>query len=886
MDTLERVAEVGNLMRAFDRIKKRGSAPGIDRVDTDEWSATAESRAAALSRSLLESRYRPKPARRIRLKDDPDRPITIPTIDDRVVQRAIAQVLGPIVEPTLSEAAWAYRPGRSAFGALELVEQHLRTGFRFYLRTDVAKFFDRIPQPALLAQLAELVPDGRIVSLVGLLVRANVLEGAAFHLQTEGVPQGSGLSPVLSNVYLRALDRTVIERGYPFIRYADDMLVLAETDEVTAHALDLIARTLAGLGLTLGAKKTLRGHVGDGFTFLGVRFGPDGRGPAKKAIEAMTARAIRLSLESPRASAPRELRELAARWATHHGNLASTDVHTLPALLGALLLNPSRERVFELLAQRRVLSVDDSPPWVHVELARTWLRHGMHEGWLIEARSAIHRGISSEDRGVLFASASIPESVTSELLSALAAKDSMGLASALGTAGAKALARAARKLDERSVPGPALQPAPQLEQLLLARLPGRPDAARDHLAGKTPLAIHLVLANRTMGCACITVGVIKKTYAGADVPAALLGQAHDMAAALVRVAKERRIASLLEDDGHRDRRVWFPFNAPISVPDARALLVRLCSEAGPGAPDIRRELVPSTDVVEGMGPLIPLPLGTHPRSGRPSRFVDLSGAPLDPGVELGKSGTFPETVYDLVRRGPLAPDRGTAKGQSLTEVLREWPRALRVALGCERLGRLVEKARDLGYLDGIERATVREVLLPLGDQGRQAAAAVNSLGGAARRDTERVMESTDAERSPISCTKVRARHGEGCACPFRGLYQGTYPTPSLHVLAPGEVPAFAKLRPRRAPPSPPPPEAKSAEGERSLPDDLYGLVSRLAELTKQAGELEKSKREIEAKLAEHFDREGANEIWIDIGMLVRERKGDRWRFRIELRDLE
>ncbi|MBI2378798.1 MAG: hypothetical protein HYV07_32690 [Deltaproteobacteria bacterium] len=104
----------------------------------------------------------------------------------------------------------------------------------------------------------------------------------------------------------------------------------------------------------------------DRFAFLGTRFGPEGRGPAKKAVEAMTGRAIRLALDEPREGVGSELRELAARWSTHHGTLARTDVHTLPVLLGVLLLNPSRERVLGLLAQRRGLGFDDPPPWIHV----------------------------------------------------------------------------------------------------------------------------------------------------------------------------------------------------------------------------------------------------------------------------------------------------------------------------------------------------------------------------------------------------------------------------------------------------------------------------------------------------------------------------------------
>lgn len=932
---LHRIVSAGNLREAWRHLERRASAPGIDHVTVVEFGRDVDRHLEALARELLEETYRPVPILRLRLRHDPDRPLAIPTIRDRLVQRAIAQVIAPMLEPLMSPAAWAYRRGRSVAAALSEVDRLLELGFRFFVRTDISKFFDRIPQEPLMAELEGAVRGPRVVRLIARFVSARVLEGAAYHLMLEGVAQGSGLSPLLANLYLRPFDEEVTGAGYPLLRYADDILVLTETREESAEVLDLMSRVAAGLGLELSARKTVRGHVADGFDFLGAHFAAGGRGPSRGAIEAATARADLIVNNHTPDEGRAQLLALAERWSDNYGALRLDHVRSLPMAL-ALLIGPAgRGQIVrrQVLQRRSTALASRAPSWVHVELAAAWLSIGEGAAFLEEAREAARQGLTPELSTRLLALAEVPAEHGPAVLDALAPSASPeAISEALARAGCLHLATQSKaRLDPPPQPvglgaGPR---ARELAAAMATRFVGRDDAhlvyvkdARGHrrfvrreegadepaflahLDGARPLALYLALGGGGVRMAAITVTRDKSAHQPIDALAAVSAQLLDAATAIARAAQGLGLPALSEETGGEERRVWFLFSEPVSMRSARALLVRTCTEAGALHPSIRLQRSPENDAVrEGPGPMVPLPLGLHPRTGSRSKLSLPDGVGREDPLEalLAAPTITRAQVQRLVARGPLAADKGRAKGQAIEQLLRTTPRALRLVLGCNVVRGLVEKARDLGHLDGLERSTLKELLGHLGDEGWRAMTLILELTGGERKRRGGPLDPTTLPEYPVSCAKVLKRHPRQaarhpCDCKFQGLPARTYSTPVLHVLAPREVPVFAALsvpkrRKGKAGPGgqPRPPGASRGAAVRSRTEkppvttpSVSRILSELEELNRERRKLEGRRSALHAQLERCFEVARSERIPVEGGALVRELTSEGPRYRLEL----
>ncbi|ERP99069.1 hypothetical protein Q666_04070 [Marinobacter sp. ES-1] len=146
----------------------------------------------------------------------------IPTVQDRLIQQALHQVLSPMLEPTFSDHSYGFRPGRSAHQAVKAMQRHINDGHRWVVDLDLAQFFDRVNHDVLMGLLARRITDRRILILIRRYLQAGTLEGGLVSPRREGTPQGGPLSPLLSNVLLTELDRELERRSHRFCRYADD----------------------------------------------------------------------------------------------------------------------------------------------------------------------------------------------------------------------------------------------------------------------------------------------------------------------------------------------------------------------------------------------------------------------------------------------------------------------------------------------------------------------------------------------------------------------------------------------------------------------------------------------------------------------------------------
>lgn len=229
-DLMAQVVDPANLRRAWKQVKANQGAPGIDGILLEDFPAFARAHWPTVRQALLDGSYQPTPVRRVAIPKPGgrgERQLGIPTVLDRLIAQAIAQVLTPLFDPEFSASSFGFRPGRSAHGALRQVQRYIGEGYRIAVDLDLEQFFDRVAHDVLLTRVARKVRDKRLLSLIGRYLRAGVLVGDFIQATEVGTAQGSPLSPLLANVLLDDLDKELDRRGHRFARYADDLLVSA-----------------------------------------------------------------------------------------------------------------------------------------------------------------------------------------------------------------------------------------------------------------------------------------------------------------------------------------------------------------------------------------------------------------------------------------------------------------------------------------------------------------------------------------------------------------------------------------------------------------------------------------------------------------------------------
>jgi len=196
----------------------------------------------------------------------------IPTILDRLIQQAIAQVLTPIFDPGFSESSFGFRPSRSAHGAVRQVRGYLRQGYRFAVDIDLAKFFDTVDFDLLMHHVGTKVRDKRVLALIGAYLRAGVEVDGRLQQTRWGVPQGGPLSPLLANILLDHLDKELERRGHKFVRYADDFVILVKSRRAGERVMDSVRTFLTNrLKLKVNEAKSRVVHCHQ-LEFLGFAF--------------------------------------------------------------------------------------------------------------------------------------------------------------------------------------------------------------------------------------------------------------------------------------------------------------------------------------------------------------------------------------------------------------------------------------------------------------------------------------------------------------------------------------------------------------------------------------------------------------------------------------
>jgi len=308
---MEAICERENRREALKRVEQNKGAPGVDGMKTGQLRGYLRRHWEKIKGDLLDGTHQPLPVRRKEIEKEGGgiRLLGIPTVLDRLIQQAVAQVLTLLWDHTFSEYSYGFRPGRSAHMAIEQARKYVEDGYTYVVDIDLSKFFDRVNHDRLMARLAARIKDKRVLKLIRAYLNSGILVGEVIEQAKEGTPQGGPLSPLLANIVLDELDKELEKRGLRFVRYADDVAIYVRTAKAAERVKSSVSRFITGrLKLVINEDKSAVNRPWDS-KYLGFRItrymgktrtGVHGKslGRFRKRVREITARERGVSLEA------------------------------------------------------------------------------------------------------------------------------------------------------------------------------------------------------------------------------------------------------------------------------------------------------------------------------------------------------------------------------------------------------------------------------------------------------------------------------------------------------------------------------------------------------------------------------------------------------------
>ena len=305
-NVLERVYNLGRLRMAWRQVRKNAGAAGIDRMTVEEFERREDELVKLIHDKLEDGTYRFKPARRKLIPkkgSSKKRKLGIPVVMDRIVSQSMNLTFEGIYAPGFTESNFGFRRGRSQHGAIKHVQRFVVDGYDWCASIDLKSFFDEIPHDLILKLIRGKIADEGLVTLVARALKAGVMVEGKLEKTTKGCPQGSPVSPMLSNIVLNKLDHELEKRGHRYCRWADDFLILLKSERAAMRVMDGIVTYLEEeLHLPVNTEKSEVARVKD-VTFLGfqilrgkIRVSNDARVRFKDKIRELTRRNNPLSM--------------------------------------------------------------------------------------------------------------------------------------------------------------------------------------------------------------------------------------------------------------------------------------------------------------------------------------------------------------------------------------------------------------------------------------------------------------------------------------------------------------------------------------------------------------------------------------------------------------
>lgn len=941
MGIFTKVIDLQKLMEAWNRVKRNKPVAGVDEVTWEDFDGEVKQNIRQLNIELSSHTYKSLPVRLVPLyKGEKVREVSLYAMRDKVVQQSLASELVRLYDSFMSESTYAYRPGRAALQAIGYLDKAISNrNYQWGLKADIRSFFDHIILEKLYQILGERIRETDVINLIRSCCEAPSLEkDGSLTAKTIGVYQGSGIAPVLSNIYLMKFDHEIRQRCKVYVRYSDDILILGESREELEEIQKFMALYLEQLGLTLHETKTKIVSLDENVEFLGYVLGKNGKQIPVKAEknldqsleEVFLNRKLTLEEKLKKGS------EILNGWEQYYNQKRSIGSIQEYAVVVYMMQNHLEGRI-EFLKETRK-KFENVYRSICMYLVKFWKEKNLPEMAVFEyeqlfglagldgeqAVSQMETLLSSYD--VLIIQEQVD--VWTELMQEYSDMGAYNRAAAV-LQRIESLQNRERNVesyenviqqDPLCEEGEQVQPK-QLtaewlaafsslfvgredvygeEQLLkgskrqvVSKLePLTDEVLKTHFSGKETIATYIQRTNQTVKYLILDVDISKKILLEGEEREQIkkyIPKAAARTAEVLKLLEQMGIRGYVENSGYRGYHVWVFFTEWIPVRYVMMLEEALEDKLAEQDQDISIEFFPNKARIRGgsLGQSIKLPGGLHVKSGKRSGFCNEKFEPVEMTYEFltGIAKYTPMALKRII--GTLGGGEKEKKKHELNQTLEgypELPQNVKVVVEhCNLVRYLCQKAQATGYLSHFERLTILYVFGHLGEEGKTFVHTVMEFTlNYQYHVTEKFIQKLPAK--PISCLKLRDQYKQitaeyGCSCNFKRT-KNCYPSPVLHAIktsndVSGDITIPTSRTLTKAG------EEKVVE-EINIHKKVQDLAVRIVEMKKQKRGVEKAILKVEGELEQIYDQAGVDCLEVDMGLLVRRKKGEGYEWLIEI----
>ncbi len=935
MSLYTKIIDLQKLTTAWQKVRKNKPAAGADHITCEQFEANQREELKQLNLDLKEHKYLPVPVKKIMLyKGEKAREIALYSMRDKVVQQSVASELSKLYDPYFVQGTFAYRSGKSALQAIDLVAEQMQSGkWNVLLKLDITKFFDRIQWPILQSIIQKRIREDDVIQLIQKDVQNVSLEDSGeLKDKSLGIYQGSGISPVLSNIYLMEFDRWLSEKDIFYIRYSDDMLLLGKNKDSMLILLKKIKMKLQCYGLEINENKQILADINTGVNFLGYHISEKG-----KAIPARAEQSLEDKLETIWLTSETELEEKIKKAAEIIGGweqyFKEERQHiSIFEYVTLVRLSENEEDKLQKLMEFRP-KIDNIYKDIAEYLSDFWKRKEQPSLELLEYEQFYRIYHLSEH-------AQISDSIRDELLLSyrqlVIHEDEKILIELMqlytdGQQYEKAAFWMEKKEKQKVLRHTVLIPPgssiPEDQILwdkatlhrMLKTLVGREDIyaqeiidggnhrknelqilpltekiVEQHLSGKYTIATYIQRSNSTVKFMVIDIDVSKKVLMkyGNDTSEfrSYLTKTGETARQVLKILHSFGMQGYVEFSGYRGYHVWVFFTEWLPVRYSNMLSDLIEAKLSSSEEDgICIEYFPNkTRLKPGKyGQAIKLPYGIHSKTGERSYFIDEDGIKVE-NLNLFLDSLAKNSLSTIKK--VLAANTGYKEkqpGQKVDENLDAFPdiseNVREVLNKCNLMRYLCQKAAKTGYLTHFERLSILYVFAHLGEDGRQFIHTVmaNTLNYQ-YNITDRFINK--CPEKPISCIKLREQYKKitaeyGCSCTFKRT-KNCYPSPVMHAISRSNdlqdditLPISRSITQEKK---------KKVIDEINIHKKALELARKILDYKKQKRSLDNNIQKIEKELSAIFDDANTDCLEIELGMLVRRKKEDSYEWLIEL----
>lgn len=934
MSLYNKIIDLQKLERAWQHVKKNKPAAGVDHVTAEQFDAEAKENLKQLHLELAEHSYETLPVKQVTIyKGEKAREIALYAMRDKVVQQSIAAELNKMYDPLFSSQTYAYRSNRSALSAIDEIAQRAGSGqYAFYLKIDISHFFDTIQWPRLRKMLEEFIREGDVLDLIRMNACSKKLDPVTGELAERklGLYQGSGIAPVLSNIYLMEFDRWMKAEAPYFVRYSDDLIALGGSREQVTDLLLQAVRELEKLGLAVNQDKSSMGEIAEGVDFLGYHLDQSGKSiPAKaegnlrERLEMMWLTEGGLGFEDRM----RKALEIIGGWEQYFRE--QRDMGSILEYAAVVFAAQGDVEMLQKLRQQRHEQKNIYRD-IALFLGGIWHEQGWKDMELLEYEQYYQmpellcpgENLHKTHQELISAYTSFFHLETAE-----GAAELMQCYTDLQAyAQAEFWMKKREEMEANDRKQPAVIPEGNRKELVITNatsqkfrklFAGREDIfAKEqtdrsrhfelqtlpltekeisaHLCGDITLGTYIQRPNGTVRFIVFDVDVSKKMLLqcenNAEAFQAYYEKALRKSLEICDVLKKLGLKGYLEDSGNRGYHVWVFLSEWIPVRYANLFSEVVQAKLPAGQDDeINLEFFPNqTRIKPGKyGQVLRLPYGIHGKSGRRSGFLD------EELRYINELDGFMDSVaqFSLAAiKKVLAVNTGIQErevkkvvDEDLSSFGKLAPSIQEILTKCNLMRYLCQKAAKTGYLTHFERLSVLYVFGHIGDEGKAFVHQVMELTLNYQYNvTEKFIRKLPEK--PISCIKLRDQYKQitaeyGCNCSFKRT-KNCYPSPVLHAISlSNDLQEDVTLPTSRSMPKE---KEKKVLDEINIHSRAQELAVRILELKKQKRGLDKAVHKLENGLEEIFDNAKIDCLEIEMGMLVRRKKEDGYEWLIEI----